>query len=179
LTLLRGQTPFSFSRIMTGDESWSLHLFQSDHMFAASRDEVIPRKRPTIGTRKVMVTIFFRSAKLISLQALPPRARFTQEYCIHTIRPDIVHERGQIFRRVHRGDFFVHLDNSMCHDGRKRPINLSFWGLTEFLTHLIRHTWVRATFDYSVCWSRTSSIGCFKRLKKFWTPFDMSGERWP
>jgi transposase len=54
---------------------------------------------------------------LISRQALPLGARFAQEYFISTILPDIVHERGQIFRRVHRGDFFVHMDNSMCHNG--------------------------------------------------------------
>jgi hypothetical protein len=76
-------------------------------MFAASRDEVIPRKKHTIGARKVMVTIFFSGAKLISLQALPSGARFTQEYFINTILPDLVHERGQIFRRVNRGDFFL------------------------------------------------------------------------
>jgi hypothetical protein len=73
LTVLRGQTRFSFSRIVTVDESWFLYLYQSDHMLAASRDEVIPRKN-TIGTRKVIVTIFFSGAKLISLQPLPSDA---------------------------------------------------------------------------------------------------------
>jgi hypothetical protein len=34
-----------FPRIMTGDESWFLYLYLSDHMFAASRDEVIPREK--------------------------------------------------------------------------------------------------------------------------------------
>jgi histone-lysine N-methyltransferase SETMAR len=66
-----------------------------------------------------MMTIFFSSAKLISLQALPLGASFTQEYFINTIRSDIVHESGQIFRRVHRGDLFVHIDNSMYHNDRK------------------------------------------------------------
>jgi hypothetical protein len=37
---------------------------------------------------------FFSDAKLISLQALQPGARFTQEYFINTILPDIVHCRG-------------------------------------------------------------------------------------
>jgi hypothetical protein len=32
-----------------------------------------------------MMTIFFSGAKLISLQALPPAARFTQEYFINAI----------------------------------------------------------------------------------------------
>jgi hypothetical protein len=54
----------------------------------------------------------------------------------------------------------------------KWPMNLKFWGLTEFLVHIIRQTWVRATFDSSACWSRTSKIGCFRQLKKSWMLFD-------
>jgi hypothetical protein len=67
LALLRRQAELSFHRIVTGDESWFLYLYQSDHMFAATQDEVIPRKKATIGARKVMLTIFFSGAKLISL----------------------------------------------------------------------------------------------------------------
>jgi histone-lysine N-methyltransferase SETMAR len=119
LTLLRGQVLFSFSRIVTGNESWFLYLYQTDHMFAVSRDDVILRKKSTIGARKVMMTIFFSGAKLISRWAFPAGAEFTQEYFIDTILPDIIHERGQIFRRVHCGDSFVHMDNSMCHNCRK------------------------------------------------------------
>jgi hypothetical protein len=63
-------------------------------MFAASRDVVIPRKKTTIGARKVMVTIVFGDSKLIGLQALPFGSRFTQKYLINTILPDIFHERG-------------------------------------------------------------------------------------
>jgi hypothetical protein len=50
LTLLRRQARFSFSRIVTGNESWFLYLYQSDHMFAASQDEVIPRKTYNSGS---------------------------------------------------------------------------------------------------------------------------------
>jgi hypothetical protein len=66
-----------------------------------------------------MLTIFFTDTQLISLNALPPGRRFTQNYFINTVLPDIVHERGRILRRVRRGDCFVHMDNSMCDNGRK------------------------------------------------------------
>jgi hypothetical protein len=66
-----------------------------------------------------MLTIFFTGAKLVSLNILPPGGRFTQDYFINTVLFDIVHERGHILRRVHRGDASVHMDNSMCHNGRK------------------------------------------------------------
>jgi hypothetical protein len=118
LTLLRGQARFSFPRIMRGDESLFFCLYQSDHMFAASRDDMIPRKKHNCRSES-SGNDFFCDAKLISLQALPSDARFTQEYFINTILPDIVHERGQIFRRVHQGAVFVHMENSTCHLGRK------------------------------------------------------------
>jgi hypothetical protein len=52
-SILYHQENYSFSQIMTGDESWFLCLYPSDHMFAVSRDEVIPREHATIGPRKL------------------------------------------------------------------------------------------------------------------------------
>jgi hypothetical protein len=88
-------------------------------MFATSREEVIPRTKATIGTQKVMLTIFFSSVKLISLNALPAGAQFTQEYFINSILSDILDENQRILRGNRRGDVFVHMDNSMCHNDRK------------------------------------------------------------
>jgi hypothetical protein len=47
-------------------------------MLARSRGEMIPRPKATISAQKVMLTIFFSGVKLISLNALPSGARFTQ-----------------------------------------------------------------------------------------------------
>jgi hypothetical protein len=66
-----------------------------------------------------MLTIFFTGAKLASLNALPPGGRFTHDYFMSTVLSDIVHERAPILRRVRRGDFFVHMDNSMWHNRSK------------------------------------------------------------
>jgi hypothetical protein len=87
-------------------------------MFASSRDEVIPRTKATIGTHRVMVTIFFDALYLVTLTALRPGTQFNQEYFIDEILPGIVTERRQIFRRIQRGTFEVHMDNSMCHKGQ-------------------------------------------------------------
>jgi hypothetical protein len=65
-----------------------------------------------------MLTIFFSGAKLISLQALLPGTNFTQEYFVNNVLLDIVDERTRIFKRIRRHEFFVHMDNSMCHNGR-------------------------------------------------------------
>jgi histone-lysine N-methyltransferase SETMAR len=88
-------------------------------MFATSREEVISRTKATIGAQKVMLTIFFSGVKLISLNVLPTGAQFTQEYFINSILPDILDEKQRILRRNRRGDFFVHMDNSLCHNRRK------------------------------------------------------------
>jgi hypothetical protein len=80
---------------------------------------VIPRTKATISAQKVMLTIFFSVVKLITLNALPTGARFTQEYFINSILPDILDEKHRILWRYSRGDFFVHMDNSMCLNGRK------------------------------------------------------------
>jgi hypothetical protein len=61
-----------------------------------------------LGLKNVMLTIFFASTKLVSLNALPPGERFTQDYFINTVLTDIVHERcrfcvefvGAIFLRT-------------------------------------------------------------------------------
>jgi hypothetical protein len=108
LNVLRRRTPFSFSRIVTGDESWFWYSYQYDHMFARSRDDVIPRTKATIGAQKVMLTIFFSGVRLINLNALPPRARFTQEYFMNSILPDIANKMGRIFQRVRRRIFCAH-----------------------------------------------------------------------
>jgi hypothetical protein len=86
-------------------------------MFASSRDEVIPRTKATIGGRQVMMTIFFSGLHLVTLKALPSGTRFNQEYFIDEILPGIVNKGQQNFRRIQRGTFYVHMDNSMCHNG--------------------------------------------------------------
>jgi hypothetical protein len=46
-----------FANTMTGDESWFFLRYESDSMFARTRDEVIPRTPQNIGREKVMMTI--------------------------------------------------------------------------------------------------------------------------
>jgi hypothetical protein len=74
-------------------------------MFATSQEEVIPRTKATICAQKVMSKIFFSGVKLISLNALPDGARFTQEYFINSILPDILDEKQRILRRNGQGNF--------------------------------------------------------------------------
>jgi hypothetical protein len=79
-------------------------------MFAASRDEVIPREKATIRAQKVMLTIFFNDVSLITLTALSSGARFNQEYFIHSMLPEIIEVRGR-FSIDFAGENFAHIDN--------------------------------------------------------------------
>jgi hypothetical protein len=58
-------------------------------------------------------------------------------------------------------------------------MNLTIWSLTTFLTHLIRQTWVLASFGYLECRSRKLRIECFSLLKKLWLQFTVSETNWP
>jgi hypothetical protein len=55
---LRADEGNEFANTMTGDESWVCLSYESDSMFAHTRDEVIPRTSQKIGSEKVMVTSF-------------------------------------------------------------------------------------------------------------------------
>jgi hypothetical protein len=56
--------PLSFLRIMTGDESWFLCLYHCDHMFATSRDEVIPATKTRIGAQNSYVDDFLQRCEV-------------------------------------------------------------------------------------------------------------------
>jgi hypothetical protein len=59
---LRADEGNELANTITGDENWFFFSYESDSMFARTRDEVIPRTSQKIGREKVMVTIFSRSS---------------------------------------------------------------------------------------------------------------------
>jgi hypothetical protein len=105
LSVLHSQVDYSFSRTVTEDEFWFLYRPPFDYMFSASRDEVIPREKATIGSQKVILAIFFGGMSLIISNPLPSGARFNQKCFIHDVIPDIVEVRRQIFHRFHQREF--------------------------------------------------------------------------
>jgi hypothetical protein len=67
LQALRNDQSQNFSHTMTGDESWFCYNSESPTMFARARYEVVPRVSATIGSKKVMVRIFFTANRLVKL----------------------------------------------------------------------------------------------------------------
>jgi hypothetical protein len=59
---LRADEGNEFANTTTGDDNWFFLSYESDSMFAGTRDEVIPRTSQKIGSEKVIVTIFWRNS---------------------------------------------------------------------------------------------------------------------
>jgi hypothetical protein len=66
---------------------------------------MIPTEKAEIKGLTVLLTIFFNSASLITLDALPSGARFNQEDFIHTMLLDIIEARRRLFHRFCRREF--------------------------------------------------------------------------
>jgi hypothetical protein len=74
-------------------------------MFACRREEVIPRLRPGISTRKVMIPVFLTLRQLIALD--------------EKILPFFLDEKKRFSGQKPAIKFPVRMDNSMCYNGRR------------------------------------------------------------
>jgi hypothetical protein len=66
-----------------------------------------------------MRTIFFAACQLILLDVLPKGSKFNQQYFIDHVLPDLKTDTRNFRRRTPFATFWVHIDNSMCHNGSK------------------------------------------------------------
>jgi histone-lysine N-methyltransferase SETMAR len=114
----------SFESIPSGDESRFLYEYQPNSIFTASRETVAPRYDHEIQAKKKLITVFFTPTRLLVLAALPYGQTFTQNHFITEVLP-ILREENVQFRRKHSGDYyFVHMDNSRCHNRKKNTAEI-------------------------------------------------------
>jgi hypothetical protein len=85
------------------------------------------------------------------LDVLPKGSKFNQQYFIDYVFPDFKTENLNFRRRMPLATFWVHMDNSMYHNGQKSDQNLTGITLHDCCTHPIRQTWTSATFGSSGC----------------------------
>jgi histone-lysine N-methyltransferase SETMAR len=116
LQALRNDQSQNFSYIMTGDESWFYYNYESPTVFARARDEVVPRVSPTIGSKKVMITIFFTANRLMRLVYLPQGQKCNKEHFINEILEGINdecnHDTGYRVTKTLK----IHMDNCRVHN---------------------------------------------------------------
>jgi hypothetical protein len=131
LSMLEADVGANFSHIMTGDESWFFYRYESDAMYVADRADVIPRTSHMIGSKKVMITIFFTGVRLIALQYLPRGRKYNKEYFTNIILEDIDqtcnHGHGQ--RRTK--DMFIHMDNCRVHNCQESSCKIQRMKMTR------------------------------------------------
>jgi hypothetical protein len=119
LQALRNDQSQNISNIMTGDERWFSSNYDSPIMFARPRDEVVPRVSPTIGPKKVIVTIFFTANRLVKRVYFPQGQKYTKEYFTNEILEGINQEcnHGTGYRVT--TTMTIHMDNRRVHHERK------------------------------------------------------------
>jgi hypothetical protein len=93
LEMLQLYVEHHFEGITTDDESWFLYTTYEDSMFATSAREVVPRTKQNISTKKIMVTIFFTSTRLLLLSFLPKGTKFNQDYFVDPVLPNLHSEK--------------------------------------------------------------------------------------
>jgi hypothetical protein len=108
-----------FKGIATGDESWFRSCYPSSTTFAQAPSEVISRTRQAIGAQNTKITIFFTARQLLLLNVLSKGSKFDQQYFIDYAFLDLKTENLNFCRRMPLATFWLHMDNSMCHNGSK------------------------------------------------------------
>jgi hypothetical protein len=91
--------------------------YLSSKMRAPSPTDIIPRTRQAIGKKKTMITSLFTGRKLTVLNILPKRSKFNQLYFVNYIFPDLEKQNVNSHRGIPQATFWVHMVNSMCHNG--------------------------------------------------------------
>jgi hypothetical protein len=66
-----------------------------------------------------MITSFFATRKLIVLDVLPKGHKYNQQDLLDYILPDLKRADLSAHCRMPESTFWVHMDNSMCHNGSK------------------------------------------------------------
>jgi histone-lysine N-methyltransferase SETMAR len=119
LRILQESETNDFDGITTGDESWFQHTTVSSKMFARSAAYVIPKTRQAVGANRTGITVSFTAKKFIVFDILPRGNTFNQRYFINNIFLDLKTAHLNFRRQKTGSAFWVHVDNSMCHNGSK------------------------------------------------------------
>jgi hypothetical protein len=93
LQILNDLEADSFDGIATGDESWFQYLYESLAMFAKSPGDVTPRTRQEISVKATILTIFFTNRMLLIAEYLQKGQKYSQDYFISDILPELEHEK--------------------------------------------------------------------------------------
>jgi hypothetical protein len=69
--------------------------------------------------KKVILSMFFIGTNLLALDVLLHQQKFNQNHFLGMIAPELSKRNPNAKRRVGKNQLVVHIDNSMCHNGRR------------------------------------------------------------
>jgi hypothetical protein len=140
LRILQDSKEKHFEGIATDGELWFQYSRPPSQMFAQSPRDAIPRTQQAIEMKETMITIFFTGRKRIVLDISPKESKFNQLYFADHISLNLKRENMNFHRRILLATFWVHMDNSMCHNGSKVASEFAKIMFHDYHAHPIRQT---------------------------------------
>jgi histone-lysine N-methyltransferase SETMAR len=89
------------------------------------------QEREKNGVKKTMFTIFFTDRKLLITEYLPKGQKYSQDYFISYILPELEHEKKRYKGKKQAGAFCVKMDHSKSHSGGKIQEKIDRKGLVR------------------------------------------------
>jgi hypothetical protein len=74
-------------------------------MFPRRREEVMPKPRPGISIKKVMIGMFFTARWLIALDVLSKGQKYNQDYFVQSMLSSLLNEKKHFSRQKIAIDF--------------------------------------------------------------------------
>jgi hypothetical protein len=88
-------------------------------MFIISREAFSPRCEHNIEAKEIIITVFFTPTWPLILDALSHSQIFIENYFITEVLPMLCEENVRFRLKHSGGNFFLHMDNLRCDNGKK------------------------------------------------------------
>ena len=105
----------NFHFLITGDESWFFYASPHKGLWLPEGAEPLEAQRPSHYSKKTMVTIFWGVNGPVAVEILPTGQKWTAEYFIGTVVPQIVESDAYQRSRAQKQRFVLHMDNAPIH----------------------------------------------------------------
>jgi histone-lysine N-methyltransferase SETMAR len=118
LSLLRKHQTMKWRHLVTGDESWFFLEYMPNGMWASSPSSVEVSEKPSIITKKFMITIFWNPHGFHVVEALKEGESFNDKYMVNVILPQLVAIYFDGEREAGQKRLCVHMDNARPHSSK-------------------------------------------------------------
>jgi histone-lysine N-methyltransferase SETMAR len=115
LKMLANATLAQLRLIITGDETWVYFSNPRSSMWVGSDIPRPEKPKLTIGSKKVMITVFWSPVGMYLIEMLSPGERFTKQYFIDEILAKLYNRICNTRPKKKTEDVFLHFDNARPH----------------------------------------------------------------